>query len=167
MNALINAINRFNDWLGRTVAWAGLAMVLLGVAIVILRYGLNLGWVALQESVLWLNGALILLGAAYALRHDAHVRVDIFYARLGPRGRAWTDLLGTVLLLWPLCAVWTWVCLDYVAASWRMGESSQEAGGLPGVFLLKSLLLCAPVLLALQGLAMFLSSVQRLRRVAQ
>lgn len=167
MNALINAINRFNDWLGRTVAWAGLAMVLLGVVIVILRYGLNLGWVALQESVLWLNGALILLGAAYALRLDAHVRVDIYYTRLGPQGRAWVDLLGTVLLLWPLCAVWIWVCLDYVAASWRMGEGSQEAGGLPGVFLLKSLLLCAPALLALQGLAMFLTSVQRLRRAAQ
>lgn len=164
MTKFISAIDRFNDWLGRTVAWAGLAMVVTGVAIVLLRYGLNLGWIAMQEAVLWLNGIMILAGVAYTLRHDAHVRVDIIYRRLGQRGQAWTNLLGTVFLLWPVCAIWFWSCFDYVAASWRMGESSQEAGGLPGVFLLKGLLLCAPVLLALQGLAWFMNSTQRLRR---
>jgi len=162
MTKFINGRDHFNDWLGRGVAWATLAMVVVGVVVVVLRYGFNLGWVGLQEAVLWLNGILILLGAAYALRHDAHVRVDVIYRRLGERGRAWIDLLGTLLLLWPLCGVLLWQCFDYVLASWRIGEGSQEAGGLPGVFVFKTLLLCLPVLLALQGLVVCLRSTRTL-----
>ncbi len=163
MTKLTDAIDRLNDRLGRAVGWAGLAMAVLGVSIVVLRYGFNLGWVAMQEAMLWLNGILIFLGAAYTLRHDAHVRVDVLYRRFSERGRAWIDLLGTLLLLWPLCVVLTWYCFDYVTASWRIFEGSRETGGLPGVFLLKTLLLVMPVLLAAQGYAVFVRSWRRLR----
>ncbi len=167
MNKLANAIDRINDRLGRVVAWAGLVMVVTGVAVVLLRYGFDQGSAALQESMLWLNGILILLGAAYALRHDAHVRVDVWHRRLSMHGQAWVNLAGTLLLLWPFCAVLFWFCLDYVIASWKIHEGSQETGGLPGIFLLKTLLLIMPLLLALQGLAMALRSVHQLRGTRQ
>jgi len=133
-------------------------MVLMGVLVVVLRYGFNLGWIGLQEAVLWLNGIVILLGIAYALRHDTHVRVDVIYRRLSPRGQAWVDLLGTLLLLWPVCAVIGWSCFDYVLESWRIREASQEAGGLPGVFVFKTLLLLMPLLVGLQGFVWCLRS---------
>ena len=167
MQRLAEVIDNFNERLGHIVAWAGLVMVATGVAIVLLRYGFDQGSAALQESMLWLNGILILLGAAYALRHDAHVRVDVWYRRLSMRGQAWINLAGTLLLLWPFCAALFWFCLGYVTASWKIYEGSQETGGLPGIFVLKTLLLVMPLLLALQGLAMALRSLHQLRGTQQ
>lgn len=151
--AFVRGVDGFSDWLGRTVAWLSLGMVAITFLVVVLRYGFGLGWIALQESVVYLHATLFLLAAAYTLKHDAHVRVDIFYQRLGPVGQAWIDLLGTWLLLLPVCAFIAWISWDYVAAAWAVKESSREAGGLPAVFLLKSLIPLFAVLLALQGLA--------------
>jgi TRAP-type mannitol/chloroaromatic compound transport system permease small subunit len=100
-----------------------------------------------------MHATLFMLGAAYALRRDGHVRVDIFYQRMTRRGRAWVDLLGTLLLLFPVCAFIAWVGWEYVLESWQVMEGSREAGGLPGVYLLKTLMLLMPVLVMLQGLA--------------
>ncbi len=128
-------------------------MVLVTFLIVMLRYVFDTGWIAMQESVVYMHGLVFMLGAAYALGRDAHVRVDIFYRRWGPRGRALTDLLGTLLLLLPSCVFILWVGWDYVAGSWAVREGSREAGGLPGVFLYKGLILAMPALLILQGVA--------------
>ncbi len=151
--AFVRAVDGFSDWLGRAVAWLALGMVLVTFAVVVLRYGFDLGWIALQESVVYMHATLFLLAAAYTLRHDAHVRVDILYQRLGPVGKAWIDLLGTCLLLLPVCVFIAWISWDYVCAAWAVKESSREAGGLPAVFLLKSLIPLFAALLALQGLA--------------
>ncbi len=137
----------------RSVHFLTLLMVLVTFAVVVLRYGFDLGWIAMQESVTYLHAANFMLGAAFALRHDAHVRVDIFYQKFGPRGRAWVDLLGTLFLLLPVCGFILYASWDYVRESWQLMEGSQEAGGIPAVWLLKSLLLAMPVLLILQGLA--------------
>jgi len=157
--AFVRSVDGFSDWLGRTVAWLSLGMVLVTFAVVVLRYGFNQGWIALQESVVYMHAALFMLGAAYTLKHDAHVRVDIFYQRLGAKGRAWVDLFGSCLLLIPFCCFVLWASWDYVAASWQVRESSREAGGLPAVFLLKSLIPLFAALLALQGVALALRSL--------
>lgn len=146
-------MKRVIDGFERGVHFLTLLMVLVTFAVVVLRYGFDLGWIAMQESVSYLHAANFMLGAAFTLRHDAHVRVDIFYQKFGPRGRAWVDLLGTVLLLLPVCIFILVASRDYVREAWQLMEGSQEAGGIPAVWLLKSLLLAMPVLLILQGLA--------------
>ena len=152
-------MRRLVDGFERGVHFLTLLMVLITFAVVVLRYGFDLGWIAMQESVSYLHAANFMLGAAFTLRHDAHVRVDIFYQRFGPRGRAWVDLLGTILLLLPVCVFILVASWDYVRESWHLMEGSQEAGGIPAVWLLKSLLLAMPVLLILQGLAIAVRSL--------
>lgn len=140
-----------NEWIGRAVAWLTLLMVIITFTVVVLRYGFDQGSIAMQESVMYLHALNFMLGAAYTLKHDAHVRVDIFYQQMGPRGRAGVDLFGTLLLLLPVCGFIFWTSWDYVAAAWAVQESSGEAGGLPFVYLLKSLLLLMPSLLMIQA----------------
>ena len=158
MNDLIRLIDRISEWTGRTVAWLALAMVVVTFVVVVLRYVFDAGWIAMQESVTYMHALVFMVGAAYTLRDGGHVRVDIFYRRLGPRGRAWVDLFGALALLLPMSLYIAWISWDYVAASWAVREGSREAGGLPGVYLLKSLTLVMPLLLALQGLGMTLRS---------
>ncbi|WP_296898622.1 TRAP transporter small permease subunit [Thiohalocapsa sp.] len=90
---LAAGLDLVNTWVGRVVAWLALAMVLVTFLVVVLRYGFDAGSIALQESVTYMHAMLFMLGAAYTLQLNGHVRVDIFYQRFGPRGRAWVDLL--------------------------------------------------------------------------
>lgn len=156
-------LETLGEWSGRAIAWLTVLMVLVQFLVVVLRYGFDLGWIGMQESVTYLHAVVFMLGAAYTLRHEGHVRVDIFYQRFGPRGRAWVDLLGTLLLLLPVCLFILITSWDYVAASWGQLESSKEPGGLPFVYLLKTLLLLMPLLLILQGVAVILKTILVLR----
>lgn len=158
MLTFVRAVDAFNDRIGRAVAWLLVAMVLLSVAVVVLRYGFGIGATALQESVLYLHATVFMLAAGYTLRHNAHVRVDILYAKWPARRRAWVEIGGTVFFLLPVVAFIFWASFDYVLASWRIHEVSAD-GGLPIVYLLKSLLLVMPVLLALQGSAEILRNI--------
>ncbi|MEY6431324.1 TRAP transporter small permease subunit [Thioalkalicoccus limnaeus] len=145
-----------NDWVGRAAAWLALLMVAVTFLVVVLRYLFDLGWIAMQESVTYMHAMLFMLGIGYALRHEGHVRVDVFYYRMGPRARAWVDLGGTLVLLFPVCLFIAWIGWDYVASSWSVREGSREAGGLPGVYLLKTLILVMPGLVMIQGLVLVL-----------
>ena len=126
-------------------------MVLLTFVIVILRYGFNLGWIWLQESLTYLHVTVFCIVAAWTLQQDGHVRVDIFYSRMTDKKRALVDLIGTLLFLVPLCIFILVMAWPYVANSWKLLESSREAGGLPLVFLLKSLMMVLPALLLVQA----------------
>jgi TRAP-type mannitol/chloroaromatic compound transport system permease small subunit len=154
MERIAYLIDQLNDGIGRLLAWLTLVMVVVTFGVVVLRYLFDLGSIALQESITTMHALLFMLGAAYTLRHEGHVRVDIFYRRFGVRGRAWVDLLGVVVLLVPVTLFIIWVSWEYVASSWRLHEGSREAGGLPGVFLLKSVIPLMALLLLLQGVAM-------------
>jgi len=156
---IADTLDRLAETTGRLLAWLTLAMVLTTVTIVILRYLFNSGSIALQESVTYLHATVFMLGAAYTLKHDAHVRVDIIYQKLTPRGRAWVDLLGTMLLLFPVCLFILYSSLDYVASSWAIQEGSREAGGLDGVYLLKTAMPVMAILLLLQGCSMLLRNI--------
>ncbi|MFO8025606.1 TRAP transporter small permease subunit [Thiohalophilus sp.] len=163
MDKLSHLLEQLSEYSGRAIAWLTGAMVCITFLVVVLRYGFDLGWIGLQEVITYLHAMVFMLGAAYTLRHEGHVRVDIFYQRFGPRGKAWVNLLGTLLLLWPMCLFIAYISWDYVAVSWERLETSSESGGLPFVYLLKSLLLLMPLLLMLQGLAAALQSWQVLR----
>ena len=152
IQALSDRVSKFSDRLGRLVSWLTLAMVVLTFFIVIFRKFFGLGWIWVQESVTWMHAMVFMLAAAYTMNADEHVRVDIFYTRMSPRGKAVVNLLGAVFLLLPLCAFIVWSSWDYVSESWRVRESSWQSGGLQALFLLKSLIPITAVLLGLNGL---------------
>jgi len=156
LRSLVVALEAIADWTGRIVSWLSFFMVLITFLVVVLRYAFDLGWIAVQESVTYMYAALFMLGAAYTLRRNGHVRVDIFYQKLSRRGRAWVDLLGTLLLLIPVSTFIAWIGWDYVLMSWELMEGSREAGGIPGVYLLKTLMIVMPALVLIQGVAWML-----------
>jgi TRAP-type mannitol/chloroaromatic compound transport system permease small subunit len=160
-------IDRLSDLVGRIALWLLGAMILIGALNAVARYlgrftGVHLSSNAYIELQWYLFSIVFLLGAAYGVRHDAHVRVDILYGRLGPRGRAWIDLLGTVLFLIPFSVFMILVSYPAVAASWRIREVSPDPGGLPR-YPIKALILVAFGLLVLQGLAEVVKQVAVLR----
>jgi TRAP-type mannitol/chloroaromatic compound transport system permease small subunit len=163
MSRIADRIDRLTGAVGRAVAWLALAMVLVQFAVVVMRYGLGIGSIWLQESILYAHAALFLLAAAWTLAGDGHARIDIFYADASPRGKALVDLCGALLLLLPFMAVLAWYAWPYVARSWAILERSQEVSGLPFVFLLKSLLLLFALTMALQGIAQAIRALAALR----
>jgi len=149
---LATAIDRLNGAIGRVAAWAILAMGLIQCAVIVMRlFGAGSLW--LHESLFYFHIALVLFTAAWTLRLDGHVRVDIFYSSASPRARAAIDLAGSLLLLMPFMlaiAAFTW---PYALRSWAILEGSREAGGLPLVYLLKSAILVFAAQMLLQGLS--------------
>ena len=165
---LARAIDQLNLAIGRLVYWLVLLMVGLGAYNAIVRYldrytGLGLSSNFYLELQWYLFSLIFLLGAAYALQRDAHVRVDVFFGRLSSRGRAWINLLGTVLFLLPFCGLMLWVSWGWVVNSWVVREVSPDPDGLPR-YPLKAMLPVAFVLLALQGCSFLIHQIARLRQ---
>ncbi|MBF0145839.1 MAG: TRAP transporter small permease subunit [Magnetococcales bacterium] len=133
-------------------------MVLTVFFVVIMRYLFDWGRIDVQESALYLHATIFMLGAAYTFKYDEHVRVDIFYRPLSPRAKAWTNLMGGLLLLFPMMIFILVMSWDYVAVAWEMREGSREAGGLNGVWLLKGLILVFPGLVMIQGVGQMAGS---------
>ena len=157
--AFVRTIDRINDVVGRATAWLTLAMVVITFVVVILRYVFSLGFVWMQESYVWLHGIVFMVGAGYTLLHGGHVRVDIIYREANSRYKAWVDLFGAMILLMPVIVMIWYVAWPYVVSSWSRFEESREAGGLPGLFLLKSVLLAFCVAVGLQGLSLAARSI--------
>jgi len=158
-------IDKISIATGHAAAWLTLAMVLVTFLIVVLRYVFDTGAIWMQESLTWMHAAVFMLGAAYTLQDDAHVRVDIFYRDMSARHKAWVDALGVLVFLFPLCGFFIYESVNYVAAAWKISEVSRDAGGLPypAIPLLKSILLLMPAAVMLQGLSMLLRSIQTIR----
>lgn len=151
--AIEQALDAVCAWFGRAVAWLLLPMVLLTALVVVLRYGFNFGRIYLQEMIMYMHAAVFMLAAAWALRKDKHVRVDVFYRNSSRRHRAWINLLGTIFLLFPTAGILLWLSLDYAAFSWALLETSREPDGLPFVYLLKTVMPAMAALLVLQGVS--------------
>ena len=147
---------------GKLIAWLTVLMVFTTFLIVVLRYGFGTGWIAMQESVIYMHALVFLIGIPYTLKYDGHVRVDIFYSKMSTRSKTWVNLLGTLFLLLPVTGFIAWISWDYVLASWNMHEESGEAGGLPGIYLLKATILLMTALLFIQGLSQLLLNIARL-----
>lgn len=154
-----NGIATFTELTGRVIAWLTVGLIATTCTVVVLRYFVGIGSIALQEASSYIHAALFMLGAAYALKQGAHVRVDIFYRNFSPRTQALIDCLGTVFLLLPVNIAIFVLCWQYVANSWAIGETSTESSGLPWVYLLKTLMLLLPTTLALQGIAELINNL--------
>jgi len=162
---LSKLLDAFSIRVGHAVSWLTLLMVIVTFVIVVLRYVFGTGLIWLQESLTWMHAAVFMLGAAYTLQREEHVRVDIFYRKMSEQQRAWVNLLGVLVFIFPMCAFFVYESVDYVAASWSLREVSRNSGGLsyPAVPLLKSVLVIMPVAVALQGLALLLRAAHVIR----
>ncbi len=164
-NNRMNGLDRFSEISGRLTAWLTLLMVIVTFVVVVMRYVFDAGLIWMQESVVWMHACVFMVGAAYTLQRDEHVRVDIFYREMSDKGRAWVDFLGVLVFLLPLCIFLALRAWDFVAVSWAMGETSRESGGLPYPLLplLKTILILMPAAVGLQGVSLALKSLKTIR----
>ena len=158
-------LDRISVTLGRATSWLTLLMVIVTFIVVVMRYLFDFGLIWLQESVVWMHAFVFMIGSAYTLQREEHVRVDIFYRATSPERRAWIDLIGVLLFLLPLCVLLGWKSVDFVALSWQLREASRESGGMPYplIPLLKTTLIVMPILLGLQGVSMLLRCIRTLK----
>jgi TRAP-type mannitol/chloroaromatic compound transport system permease small subunit len=158
-------IDALNALVGKGVSWITLLVVVVVFVDVVMRYAFNTSFVFTQELEWHLFGFIFLMGAGYTLLRDGHVRVDIFYQRLTPRGQAWVNLLGVLLMLLPGCYLVVVTGFGFAKTAWLTLEGSPDPGGIPYRFLLKS---CIPIgfgLMALQGVSLGLKSLMVLRGI--
>ena len=163
MNQITRSLDFFSEMTGRFCSWFVALMTLITCLVVVMRYGLDLGSVLLQDVVLYLHGALFLLGSSFALKRNAHVRVDIFYREFSEKKKAFVDLVGHCLFLQPVCWVIFLFSWGFVELSWRIMEVSAEPDGLPFVYLQKSLLIALCLFVALQSFSEILKSILKIK----
>lgn len=161
------AIDRMTGVIGRAAAWLALAMVLIGAFNAVARYlgryiGVNLSSNVYLELQWYLFSMLFLLGGAWVLRENAHVRVDVLYSRVSTRAQSLINILGTLLLLVPFSAFVLWVSTPVVRNSWIIREGSPDPGGLPR-YPLKALILVCFALLLLQAVSELIKEFHRFR----
>ena len=162
-------VDRFNQRVGTAISWLVLLMTLVGVYNAVTRklsqtIGIDLSSNSYIEAQWYMFSLIFLWGGAYALKNGVHVRVDIVYSKLSARGKAWIDVLGTVLFLIPLCLLILWISVPYAMDSWHILEDSPDPGGLPR-YLIKSAIPIAFVLLLAQGFSELVKSIAVLRGI--
>lgn len=170
LRRLSRAIDAINGFVGRVLAWVAVLLVALGVVNVVGRYlgahlGMQLSSNAVLEAQTQAFNLIFLLGAAWLLMRGGHIRVDILYGRFSQRAREWVDLLGHLLILLPFSLTMMWLSWDYVMRSWSRLEVSPNPGGLP-LYPIKTVILIAFLLLALQGISEIIKRIDALRAAA-
>lgn len=159
LDRYIRFTDKLNQKTGSAASWLTLLLVAVISYDVFSRYLLQSGSVALQELEWHLFAAVFLLGAAYTLRVDEHVRVDVFYSKYSEKQKAWLNLAGVVLFLIPFCLMIIVTSFNFVKISFLLKETSPDAGGLPGRYILKALIPLSFILLILQGISLAFKSI--------
>jgi TRAP-type mannitol/chloroaromatic compound transport system permease small subunit len=156
---IAKGIDVLNEWVGRGVAWVTLGLVLVIFVDVVMRYMFRTSFVFTQELEWHLFAFIFLIGAGYTLLHDGHVRVDVLYQRLGTKGKAWINLVGVLLFLFPGCVMIIVTSFKFVYASWAIMEGSPDPGGVPFRFIVKGTIPVGFFLLLLQGTSLGIHSL--------
>ncbi len=151
-------IDSINRWAGRIAAWATAIVVIVVFTDVVMRYAFNISFVFTQEMEWHLFAFIFLMGAGATLLNDGHVRVDVFYSQMGPKAKAWVNLIGVLFFLIPGCAMIVITSLKFVGNSFAVMESSPDPGGVPFRFIVKSFIPAGIFLLLIQGVAMGIRS---------
>ncbi len=160
---IFDMLQKISEQLGKSVSYLLLIMTLVSFTIVVIRYVFSTGSIALQESITYFHATVFILMAAFTLQKNGHVRVDIFYQNMNQKQKAWVDIFGSVFLLIPFCIFSFWISLPYVQRSWAIAEKSADAGGIPAVFLLKSLILVLAIILLVQAATEILKNILMLQ----
>lgn len=160
--ALSHQIDRVTNGFLSVAMVAAVCLFLLQLAVVIASYAFALSWTWLSELVIYAFATVFMLGAASALKDDAHVRVDILRPRFGENGRNWIELAGTYLFLFPICIRILTTGEQGLTRAWSLFEGSRESDGLPLLFLFKTLVPVFAILLIAQGLSIAIRAALRL-----
>jgi TRAP-type mannitol/chloroaromatic compound transport system permease small subunit len=163
MKFYIRIIDRLNEKIGIAVSWLTVVLVLVTCYDVVVRYIFKESSTAFQELEWHLFAVIFLASAAYTLRIDEHVRVDLFYSKFGKKKKALIDFIGSVLLLIPFCLLVIYASKDFVINSFLMKETSPDAGGLPARYIIKAFIPVSFFLLLLQGIALTFKSFLNLK----
>lgn len=163
LEAFVRAVDAANEAVGRITAWLTLGCVLTCFAVVVLRYGFNIGYPWMQELYVWQHAAVFMVGAGYTFLHKGHVNVDILYGRAGPRTKAWVDILGTLIFLFPWLGVLASSSASFILSSWSIREASGNPEGMPALYILKSAIWIFCGLMFVQGLALIVRRALELR----
>lgn len=161
---IANLFDLINEKVGNWTSYFTAILVLVICIDVAARYLFSVTYIWILEIEIYLFALIFLLGSGYAFKHDKHVRVDVFYSKASPKGKAWINLIGGVLFLLPWCVVVLQVAWRYAEASYLMNESSAQQGGLPALYLLKFIILLGFVLLTLQAISSIIRSVLVIRK---
>ncbi len=164
MFRLEQILTGISDWVGKTIPWLILPLAFITLSLAVSRYGFHFSSIGGQEIPIYLNAILTMSCIGFALHHNQHVRVDIFYSQLTNTTKHWINLLGSIFLLLPICFVIAGVGFDYAYNSWTKLEKSPELDGLPLVFVLKSLIPLMAILLLIQGVANILYHARSLQQ---
>lgn len=169
LQTVVNRLDNLAEITGRATAWLVLGLTLLVCYDVLMRYAFQSGSVALQELEWHLFALIFLFGAAYTLKHDDHVRVDVFSNSrfVSNKQRAWIEIIGSVFFLMPFCALIIFSGYPFFENAFLYKEGSPDPGGLPYRFILKGAMLVAFALLFLQGLAELLQNIIKLQRMKE
>ena len=154
MSGFLRGVDASSELLGRLAAWCALAMMFFQVSSVLLRYVFSYGLITFQEAVIYCHATLFLFGAAWVLKLNQHVRVDVFYDMMRPGVRRLVDAVALALFVLPVVALIGWASWDYVLRAWSTLEGSRQAGGIPAIFLLKTAILVFAVSVGLQAVAL-------------
>jgi TRAP-type mannitol/chloroaromatic compound transport system permease small subunit len=147
-----DAIDWLSEQIGQTVKWLVLFATLISAGNALVRYTLHTGSNAWLEIQWYMFAAMFLLAAGYALKHDEHVRVDVFFSRMSPKTQAWVDVFGGIFFLMPTALIIAWMAIPMVVNSYKVHEYSSDAGGLLR-WPVKIMIPIGFALLALQGVA--------------
>ena len=155
-------IDLLNEWVGRCVAWSTLLLVAVTFVDVVMRYFFNKSYVFTQELEWHVFAFIFLMGAGYTLLMDGHVRVEVFYGKLGTRGKAWINLIGVLFFLIPSCVMFVKTAIPFAYKSFLVMEGSPDPGGIPFRFLLKACIPAGYTLILLQGISLGIKSLLEL-----
>lgn len=158
LHLIVRWIDGLNEWVGRASSWLSTLLVLVVCYDVFTRYFLRKSSVGVQELEWHIFAVLFLIAAAYTLKQDSHVRVDVFYTQMPPRGQAFINLLGSLVFLIPFALLVIWTSKNFVLMSWTIQETSPDPGGLPYRYALKAMIPAGFTLVLLQGIALALRS---------
>ncbi|MEM9919437.1 MAG: TRAP transporter small permease subunit [Bacteroidota bacterium] len=158
LESIVKIFGRLNEWVGRSIAWLTTALMLLVCFDVVTRYLLKDTATWIMELEWHLFALIFLIGAGYTLKHDRHVRVDLFYTRFSERDKAWVNLLGGLLFLVPWCLLIIYTSFGFALDAWQINEGSPDPGGLPARYIIKFSITIGMILLLLQALAQMAAS---------
>ena len=154
LKLIISFFEKLNKFIGEYISWFIIFMVIIQLSIVMFRYIYGVGFLKLQELLIYLHGLSFTLAAAYTLLNDEHVRVDLIYRASSKKYKSLINIFGSLLFLIPFCIITFSSSLPYVKRSWKILEGSPETSGLNAVFILKTALIIFPILLLIQGISM-------------
>ena len=163
INGYIKIVDKINERIGILTSWLTALLVLVVSYDVFVRYLFGESSVGLQELEWHIFALIFLVAAAFTLKVDEHVRVDVFYTRFSPKKKAWLNLLGSVFLLIPFCIIVILASESFVSISFRINETSPDAGGLPARYILKAFIPISFFLLLLQGIALAFKSFMQIK----